>query len=86
MLRQEYLRKQKNGIYTGMLLSGKLDDHLAEIDRQAQEMEKLLIEQMAKAEGVTEALKAENQMAWVGQMNNIRDRAIEIVNSNLIYA
>ena len=69
-----------------MLLSGKLDDHLAEIDRQAQEMEKLLIEQMAKAEGVTEALKAENQMEWVGKMNYIRDRAIEIVNSNLIYA
>ena len=85
MLRREYLRKQKNGLYTGMLLSGKLDKHLAEIDRQAQEMEKLLIEQMAKAEGITEMLKSENQMEWAGRMTSIAARAMEIVDAELIY-
>ena len=68
-----------------MLLSGTLNAHLEEVDRQANEMMELLTTQMAKAEGVTEQLKAANQIAWVGAMNNINARAEEIVNANLIY-
>ena len=80
--RKEYLRKHRNGIYTGMLLSGKLNTHLAEIDRQAEEMCEHLTRQMAAEQGVTEQLKAENQIAWVGAMNNIRN-AVEEVTLNV---
>ena len=83
--RRNYLRKYKGPIYTGLLLAGKLDAHLAEVDRQAEEMFFRLVEQMAQAEGVNEALKATDQMAWVRQMNNIRGRAVEIVLNELIY-
>ena len=69
-----------------MLLSGKLNAHLEEIDRQAREILSQLVYQMADAEGVIEQLKASNQMAWVGAMNNIRARAEEVVNADLIYA
>ncbi len=69
-----------------MLMENTLNPHLEEIDRQAQEMEQLLISQLAQQEGVTEQLKAENQMEWVTQMNNIRNRADEIVLNDLIYA
>ena len=69
-----------------MLMKGTLNPHLEEIDRQAQEMEQQLISQLAQQEGVTEQLKAENQMDWVAQMNNIRNRADEIVLNDLIYA
>lgn len=86
MLRREYLRKNKNGIYTGMLLSGKLNGHLEEVDRQATEMVENLTAQMAKAEGVTEQLKATNQMRWVGLMNNIRASAEEVALRELVYA
>ena len=86
MLRREYLRKNKNGIYTGMLLSGKLNGHLGEVDRQATEMVENLTAQMAKAEGVTEQLKATDQMRWVGLMNNIRASAEEVVLRELVYA
>ena len=86
MLRREYLRKQRNGLYTGMLLSGKLEAHLTEIDRQAAQMVEQLTAQMAKAEGVTEELKAKDQMRWVGLMNNIRASAEETVMNDLIYA
>ena len=68
-----------------MLLNGTLDDHVAEIDRQAEEMLDRLTKQMAQHEGVTEALKARNQVAWVGAMNNIRARAEEVVRADLIY-
>ena len=68
-----------------MLLSGKLDVHLAEINQQAEEMFFQLVEQMAQVEGVNEALKSTDQMAWVGRMNNIRNRAEEIVLSEVVY-
>ncbi len=65
MLRRSYLRKSKSGIYTGMMLSGKLDSHLAEIDREATEMVESLTERMAAEQGVNENLKASDQMKWV---------------------
>ena len=86
MLRFNYLRKHREALYTIMLMENTLNPHLEEIDRQAQEMEQLLISQLAQQEGVTEQLKAENQMEWVTQMNNIRNRADEIVLNDLIYA
>lgn len=85
MRRRSYLEKHRNGIYTGLFISGRLNRHLEEIDRQATEMVERLIEQMAKAECVTETLKADDQMRWVGLMNNIRDRAEEVVLKELIY-
>ena len=69
-MRRRYLREHRNGIYTGMLLTGKLDEYLKEIGDTAQEMFDQLVEQTKKAEGVTERLKAENQMEWVGRMRN----------------
>ena len=84
-LRRRYLRTHKSGIYTGMLLTNKLDAHLKEIGAAAEEMLDRLIDQMKKSEGVTEQLKAKNQMEWVGRMNNIQSRAEEIVLSELIY-
>lgn len=82
--RRDYLRKHHDGIYTGMLLSGKLNAHLEETDRYANEMFDLLVKQYAAREGVTEQLKAENQMEWVRRMNSIRERAEEIVSHELI--
>lgn len=84
--RRWYLREHRSGIYTGMLLTGTLDAHLTEIDAQAQEMLSLLISRLAAAEGVTEDLKANDQMEWVRRMNSIRNRAAEIVNKELIFA
>ena len=69
-----------------MLMENTLNPHLEEIDRQAQEMEQQLISQLAQQEGITEQLKAENQMEWVDRMNSIRNRADEIVLNDLIYA
>lgn len=66
-------------------MSGKLDSYLANIDRQAEEMFLRLVNQIARREDVTESLKVADQMAWVGRMNNIRERAAEIVNAELIY-
>ena len=71
--------------YTNLLTSGKLPSYLAEIDQQAQEMFSLLVEQYTAAEGITEQLKADNQLAWVGRMNNIRDRVNEIVLNEVIF-
>ncbi len=84
MRRRDFLRKHHDGIYTGLLLSGKLNAHLEEIDRSANEMFDLLVKQYAEREGVTEQLKAENQMEWVRRMNSIRDRAEEVIMTNLI--
>jgi hypothetical protein len=84
-MRRRYLREYRDGIYTGMLLTGKLDEYLKEIGDTAQEIFDQLVEQMKKAEGVTEQLKAENQMEWVGRMNSIRSRAKEVVLSELVY-
>ena len=82
----DYLRKNKSGTYTALLISGKLDSYLQEIDRQAKEMFMRLVEQFAEREDVTEKLKSENQMEWVRRMNGIRERVTEIVNKELIYA
>lgn len=79
----EFLRRNKRITLSSLQISGKLNNYLADIDRQAEEMFERLIKQMTESEGVTEQLKAADQMAWVGKMNNIRNRAIEIVNSEL---
>ena len=84
--RKSYLMKHRDPVSTGLLLSGKLNAHLEDVDRQAEEMLFRLVDQMVRAEGVTEQLKATNQMAWVGAMNNIRARAEEVVYAELIYA
>lgn len=86
MLRKRFLKEHRKGTYAGMLLNGTLQSHLLEIDRTAREQVELTIDEMAKAEGVTEALKASDQMAWVGRMNNIRQRAEEAVMRELIYS
>jgi hypothetical protein len=84
MRRRDFLRKHHDGIYTGLLLSGKLNAHLEETDRSANEMFDLLVKQYAAREGVTEQLKTENQMEWVRRMNSIRERAEETVSHELI--
>ena len=86
MLRRSYLRKNKSGIYTGMMLSGKLDSHLAEIDRQATELVDSLTERMAAEQGVNESLKASDPMKWVGLMNNIQASAENVALTELVYA
>ena len=83
--RRRYLREHRNPIYAALLLIAKLDAHLAEIDHQAEEMFSQLVMQMMEQEGVTEQLKTDNQMGWVGRMNNIRDRAMEMINAELIF-
>lgn len=80
-----YVKEQKRAIYTNLLTSGKLNSYLADIDEQAEEMFSRLVIQLAEKENVTEKLKAENQMLWVQKMNNIRNRAREIVDKELIY-
>ena len=82
---RRYLKEHRRASYATLLTSGKLNSYLADIDRQAEELFSRLVKQMAETEGVTEQLKADNQMEWVGRMNNIRSRAMEIVNSELIY-
>ena len=82
---RKHLKQHKNPVYTAMLLAGTLEDHIAEADRQAEETLDRLIKQMAEQEGVTEQLKVRDQMEWVRQMNDIRNRALEVVNANLIY-
>ena len=83
--RRKYLREHRKALYTGMLLSGELNGHLEEIDRQAEAMFSQLVKQMADTEGITEQLKAENQLLWVQRMNNVRERVAEIVAAELIY-
>ena len=80
-----YLRENKRVLLPSLQLSGKLNSYLADIDKQAEEMCSRLVKQMAEREGITEQLKAENQMEWIRQMNNIRIRANEIVLRELIY-
>lgn len=82
---KRYLREHKRATYTTLLTSGKLNSYLADIDGQAEEMFFRLVEQMAEREGITEQLKEDNQTGWIAWMNNIRSRAAEIVNANLIY-
>ena len=83
--RKHYLKTQREPIYTALLLSGKLDDHLVEVDTQAEAMFFQSVEQLAEQEGITEQLKTENQMEWVGRMNNVRSRAEEVICNELIY-
>ena len=85
MLRRSFLANHRHGIYTGLLLTGELNSHLAEIDRQATEMVERLTEQMAREQGVTESLKASDQMKWVGLMNNIKAAAEEAALRELVY-
>ena len=80
-----YLKQHRKVLYINLLTSGKLDSYLADIDKQAEDMFLRLVEQMAEREGVTEQLKAENHMEWIGRMNSIRSRAMEIVNADLIF-
>ena len=80
-----YLKQHRKVLYTNLLTSGKLNSYLADIDKQAEDMFLRLVKQMVEREGVTEQLKAENQIEWVGAMNNIRHRATEIVNTELIF-
>ena len=82
--RRRYLREHEKATYTSMLLSGELNAHLEEIDRSASEMFDRLVAQIAEQEGITEQLKAANQMEWVQRTNNIRNRVIEIVSATLI--
>ncbi len=81
----EFLKKRQRAVYREMLNSGKLNSYLADIDKQAEEMFSRLVKQMAKCEGVTEQLKADDQMEWVAYMNGIRNRATEIVFEELIF-
>lgn len=83
---RRYLKEHRQAAYAPLLTSEKLNSYLADIDRQSEEMFSRLVKQMAEAEGVTEKLKAADPMEWVRRMNNIRNRAMEIVNSELIYA
>jgi hypothetical protein len=83
--RLDYLKNQRRTLYVNLLTSGKLTEHLREIESAAYERWKIIILQMAEAQDVTERLKAENQMEWVGRMNNVRACADEIVLNELIY-
>ena len=81
-----YLKEYRRGVYLNLLTSGRLNDYLSDIEEQAQERFERIVEQMAEREGVTEKLKTVDQMAWVEAMNNIRNRATEVVNVELTYA
>ena len=80
-----YLKDHRPVLHTTLLLSGKLNSHLVEIDNRAADMLEQLMKQLAEKEGITEQLKAQDQMAWVGAMNNICNRAEEIVNTEVLY-
>ncbi len=81
-----YIKEHRPVLHTTLLLSGKLNSHLAEIDNRATEMFDQLVKQLSEKDGVTERIKAQDQMAWVGAMNNIRNAAEEIVNAEVIFA
>nr|WP_303661926.1 TnpV protein [Bacteroides intestinalis] len=84
-LHREYLKQEHPARYSSLILTGKLWTYLADLNEQAEERLDLIMEQMKAAEGVTEELKVQNQLEWVGRMNNIRSRAEEIINSEMIY-
>ena len=83
--RRHYLKTQQGPLYNALLLSGKLNDHLVEVDAQAEAMFFQLVEQLAEQEEITEQRKAENQMAWVKRMNNVRNQVEELIYNELIY-
>lgn len=80
-----YIREHRKALYTGLLLDGKLNGYLADLNEQAEELFLRLVEGLAKKEDITETLKAEDQMLWVQRMNSVQETAMEIVNNNLIY-
>ena len=80
-----YIRQYKKSLYFDLFVSGKLNAYLADVDAQAEDLFLLTVKEMTVREGVTEVLKAENQILWVQQMNNMRERAMEIVNQELIF-
>lgn len=80
-----YIKQYRKVLYVNLLTSGKLNGYLADLDKQAEDMFSRLVKQTSECEGVTEQLKAKNQMEWVARMNNIRSRATEIVNADLIF-
>jgi len=80
-----YIKQNRKVLYLNLLTSGKLNSYLVEIDQQAEDMFFRLVKEMAEREGITEELKAKNQMEWIARMNNIRSRAIEAINTDLIY-
>ena len=80
-----HIKQNRKVLYLNLLTSGKLNSYLADLDKQAEEMLSQLVKQMAEREGVTEKLKADNQMEWVSRMNNIRNRVMEIVNTEIIF-
>ena len=82
----QYIKRHRRVLYKNLLTSGKLNGYLSDLDKQAEDMFSRLVKQMAECEGVTEQLKAENQMEWVGRMNNIRSRAKEVINNELIFS
>ena len=82
---KRYLKQHHKVLYYNLLTSGKLDSHLADIEEQAQQLFLRLVKELAEKEGVTEQLKSADQMAWVRQMNNIRERATEVVNSEVVF-
>ena len=81
-----YIKQNHKVFYLNLLTSGKLNGYLSDLDKQAEDMFSRLVKQMAEREGVTEKLKAENQMEWVGRMNNIHSRAKEVINNELIFS
>ena len=81
-----YIREHRKALYTGLFLDGKLNGYLADLNEQAEDMFFRLVKELAEKDGITEKLKAENQMLWVRRMNAVRETAMEIVNINLIYA
>ena len=83
--RFEYIKHYRKGFYTSLVIGCELNRYLADINKQAEEMFDTLISQYKTSEGITEQLKADNQMEWVGRMNNIRQRTTEIVNHDIIY-
>lgn len=83
---RQYLKEHKRSLYSALQYSGKLGQYLSDLDREVREMLDQLVDKMAKQEGVTEALKAADQMRWVQRMENIRNRAMEIVNQELVFA
>ena len=86
MLHKAYLKLRKPAYYQSLLLSGKLDAVLADVEEQSAERYEVLIEQMSQQEGISEKLKEENQMEWVRRMSNLENRAAEIVKAELIYS
>lgn len=80
-----HIKQNRKVLYLSLITSGKLNGYLSDLDQQAEEMFSRLVKQMEEIDGITEQLKANNQMEWAGRMNNIYSRATEIINSNLIY-